>query len=101
MSHKNWKQARKYFGIEGNYNLVLHHKDETLKINNPERYHEWRPEDLIVLTIGEHNSLHKKGSTISEKGRANMSKGNKKPKTQKWKDAHRAAMIKKGYWHEN
>ena len=94
----NQRKAREYFGIYGNKNLVLHHKDETLRYGNPKRYNEWRPEDLVVMTMAEHNTLHKKGSKLSEKAKQNIARGARRPKTEKWKEAHRKSMIEKGYW---
>ena len=57
-NYKNHKKAREYFGIEGEKNLVLHHIDWTLRHNNIERYIEWNPEDLVVMTKSEHRKLH-------------------------------------------
>jgi len=37
---------------------VLHHKDPTLKYRDPERYDEWRPEDLVMMSNSEHSRLH-------------------------------------------
>ena len=58
VNRKNHDKARKYFGILGNKDLDLHHKDETLMYTDPERYNEWRPEDLVVITHGEHTRYH-------------------------------------------
>lgn len=52
------KEAREYFGVYGNNDYVLHHKDKTLKYTDPERYAEWRIEDLEVMTREEHNKVH-------------------------------------------
>lgn len=38
--------------------MVLHHIDPTLKHRDPERYHEWRVEDLRPMSTASHNSLH-------------------------------------------
>lgn len=40
--------------------VVLHHKDVTLKKRDPERYAEWRPEDLEPMEKREHISMHNK-----------------------------------------
>lgn len=56
--NKHWEEARKHFGIENDSNMVLHHKDENLRYENYERYCEWNPEDLVVMTRGEHTSHH-------------------------------------------
>lgn len=58
MRDKKEIEARIRFGILGNFDLVLHHKDPTLKECNPERYYEWRDEDLVVMTRAEHRALH-------------------------------------------
>lgn len=58
ISEKNRIAARKHFGIYGKRNLVLHHKDTSLRSNNIERYILWLPEDLVILTVSEHSKLH-------------------------------------------
>ena len=58
INRKNQMKARKYFGIYGNLNYDLHHKDMTLMDRDPERYNEWRPEDLVVMTHSEHTKYH-------------------------------------------
>lgn len=58
MKRINHDKARRYFGILGNNDLVLHHVDTTLRHTNIERYEEWNPEDLIVMTRSEHMLLH-------------------------------------------
>ena len=55
---KNWRKARKFFGIRSGDGRVLHHVDETMRYTNPERYKLWLPEDLEVLTQEEHNKHH-------------------------------------------
>ncbi len=37
---------------------VLHHKDTTLRAEDPKRYAQWNPEDLVMLTRAEHTQLH-------------------------------------------
>lgn len=37
---------------------VLHHRDTTLKNDNPVRYDEWRIEDLVPMKRGDHTRLH-------------------------------------------
>ena len=63
LSRRNQYKAWKAFGYSHNNHkgLVLHHKDETLRHNDVERYIEWRPEDLEIMTLKEHTSLHCKG----------------------------------------
>jgi len=29
-----------------------------MRYSDPERYEEWRPEDLVVMTIQEHSKYH-------------------------------------------
>ena len=60
ISRKNRHKAREYFGIIGQPDKVLHHKDHSLRHNNIERYILWLPEDLEVLDRGTHSSLHDK-----------------------------------------
>lgn len=63
---KAYKEAHKYFGLVPGDGLVLHHKDPTLRHTNRKRYDEWRPEDLVVMSLEEHSSLHHKGKKLSE-----------------------------------
>ena len=58
VNNKNKDAARKRFGIYGNPNLVLHHVNPNLMYEDPERYNEWRDEDLVVMEYGEHTALH-------------------------------------------
>lgn len=51
-------KAREYFGILNDHNMVLHHKDPTLRHTDYKRYCEWRIEDLEVMTLSEHTKLH-------------------------------------------
>lgn len=52
--------------ISRNDVVVLHHKDVELKRNDPARYRQWRPEDLVPMGKREHISLHNKGKTHSQ-----------------------------------
>ena len=63
INRKNHDKAREYFGILGNLEYDLHHKDPLLIKNDPDRYNEWNPEDLVVLTHSEHSKLHCKDKT--------------------------------------
>ena len=65
--NKNRKRAYEYFGLTvGNaQGFVLHHKDPDLIVKDIDRYNEWRPEDLVVMTRAEHTKLHHTG--ISKK----------------------------------
>lgn len=71
--NKNWERARAYFNIQGQSDMVLHHKDETLKQRDFARYLEWRPEDLEAITKGEHTKIHHKGKINSEETRKKIS----------------------------
>jgi len=71
-NNKNRKAAREYFGITGQPDMVLHHKDETLKERDLDRYLEWRTEDLVAITKGEHTTIHHKGKTQSMEARQKM-----------------------------
>lgn len=55
----NHKKAREYFGIKVGDYLVLHHKDPDLRHTDIERYIEWRPEDLVVMSNSDHIKLHR------------------------------------------
>ena len=57
--------AHLFFGLKRGDGLVLHHKDPTMRYTNPERYKQWNPEDLVVMTRAEHTKLHHTG--ISKK----------------------------------
>ena len=67
----NYHRAIEYFKESGEWfeGCVMHHIDESLKHTNVERYNEWRPEDLMILSRAEHNSLHFKGRTPWNKGK--------------------------------
>ena len=39
----------------------LHHKDPSLKTTDPQRYNEWRIEDLVPMLKSEHTRLHQLG----------------------------------------
>lgn len=123
------KRSEEYLNAAKHYNLqkgqVLHHKDVTLRANDPERYNQWRIEDLQVMTSREHMELHntlrrgthrnedtknkiaesmkgntnKRGVKESEQARANKSKAFKGlKKSPEWIKKHREVMIAKGYW---
>lgn len=53
---KEYKKAKDYFNLQKGW--VLHHKDVTLRLSNPERYNQWRIEDLVPMTKSEHRRLH-------------------------------------------
>lgn len=63
---KNRVQARIYFGVYGDRNYILHHKDTELKEKDPDRYYQYNPEDLVLVTKAEHNRIHFCGTMHSE-----------------------------------
>lgn len=69
------KLAWKHFYPEGNGKAkpgyCLHHKDETLRHENPDRYNEWNPDDLVMITSSEHGRHHRAGCTPWNKGKTN------------------------------
>ena len=67
LSRRNHAKAVKYFNLQKGF--VLHHKDETLRHNDAERYIEWRPEDLVVMSNEEHARLHFENSSINYRGK--------------------------------
>lgn len=73
LHNKNWERAREYFGIAGDENMVLHHVDQTLRKRDPERYLEWRPEDLVAIEKGEHTRIHHGGKVVSAETRRKIS----------------------------
>ena len=70
--HLNRKEAWKHFWPEGNGKpkpgYALHHIDPSWKKDDPERYAEWRIEDLVMMTRSEHTRLHTKGKSSWLKG---------------------------------
>ena len=47
----------------------LHHKDQTLKSIDPQRYNEWRFEDLVPMLKSEHTQLHATGHKKTDEQR--------------------------------
>ena len=84
---RNRKLAWKHFYPEGNGKAkpgyCLHHKDETLRHENPDRYNEWNPEDLVMMIGSDHMRLHHIGNTcamgrvVSEETRRKLSESHK------------------------
>ena len=58
------------------YEWVLHHKDVNLKYTDPERYKEWRIEDLVPMTRSEHQLLHQSGHHHSEETKKKIRESN-------------------------
>ena len=83
--------ALKYFNVQKGY--VLHHKDITMRETNLERYIQWLPEDLVVMSLSEHSKLHNTGLVRSEETREKMSKANKGK--QNWLGKHHTEETKK------
>ena len=57
---KNRNNAWKYFeqhGYADHKGMVLHHTDVNMKTENPIRYNEWRPEDLVPMSKAQHREL--------------------------------------------
>ena len=83
--------ALKYFNVQKGY--VLHHRDITMRETNLERYIQWLPEDLVVMSLSEHSKLHNTGLVRSEETREKMSKANKG--RQPWLGKHHSEETKK------
>lgn len=80
ISRKNRKKAREYFGLTKGDGYDLHHVDPSWRETDIERYIQWNPEDLIVLTHAEHTILHNKKRIFSDETRKKIGeaeKGNK------------------------
>lgn len=85
--NKNRKRAYEHFGLTvGNtQGLVLHHKDPDLIVKDIDRYNEWRPEDLVVLTREEHAAIHHAGRKRPDWVGKKISQAKKgKPTNGKW-----------------
>ena len=99
ISRYNKMKARKRFGILGRNDLVLHHKDTTLRHNNIERYIQWNDEDLEVMNVAEHTRLHHLHSKHSEETKLKISKssiGKKMPyRTEEYRK--KMSLAKKGH----
>ena len=79
--HKNRENAWRFFYPEGDgkakSGYCLHHTDQSLRHNDPERYEEWRPEDLVMMTISEHVKMHKTGCVLSDETKLKIGSKNK------------------------
>lgn len=56
ISRQNYEKTRKLLNVPKGY--VLHHKDKDLRHNNVDRYIQWLPEDLEVISKSEHSHRH-------------------------------------------
>lgn len=64
-SRRNHRNAWGYFVVTGGipkdakpFEWCLHHVDTTLKFTDPQRYDEWRIEDLVPMKMDDHVALH-------------------------------------------
>ena len=57
-------------GIPG---YVLHHTDQTMFYRDPNRYIQWNPEDLQMMSKADHIKLHRTGKRHTEESKAQMS----------------------------
>jgi hypothetical protein len=53
------RAAFRYFGIDNKGKPrseweCLHHLNTLLREKDPERYNQWRPEDLVVMKLSDH-----------------------------------------------
>lgn len=88
--NQNRKRAYAHFGLTvGNaQGLVLHHKDPDLIVKDIDRYNEWRPEDLVVLTREQHAAIHHTGKKRPDWVSKKISESKKGKK-------------KQGHWYKN
>lgn len=68
INNENHKKAMEHFGLKHGDLLVLHHIDLELRHNDIDRYIQWNPEDLVVMTASEHTAFHR---SLSREGRHN------------------------------
>lgn len=81
------RKARKYFidiGLipkEESSQWVIHHIDDKMKTEDPERYKLWRPQDLWPLKKEVHTALHNRDrirESLSDEQRKHVSEGTRK-----------------------
>lgn len=85
ISEKNRVALRKQLGIYGNVGIVLHHKDETLRHTDVERYIQWNLDDVEMISKPEHSRIHlqnremhrQPGYHISDEQKKQISQANK------------------------
>lgn len=68
--NKRWKEI--CGSIKGVKGYVLHHVDTSLLYENPERYILWLPEDLKLMSKGDHLRLHHTGLKYSDETKQKM-----------------------------
>ena len=61
-SQKAWKQLWPRGRGKARKGYVLHHIDPQLKREDPQRYKQWRVEDLMMMRRSEHTRLHSTGN---------------------------------------
>lgn len=59
MAQVNRNNTKKLLNVPAGY--VMHHRDERMMYDDPERYAQWNPEDLVVMSKQEHLAWHSKG----------------------------------------
>lgn len=74
-SDRNNARTRVKLNVPKGY--VLHHIDENMKYENPMRYIQWREEDVVPMSKGEHTRLHWTGRQHTEETRRKMSEAKK------------------------
>lgn len=84
INNANHKKAVEYFESiypwfknREPYEYDLHHKDETLRHKDINRYIEWRIEDLVIEEHAKHTSHHHKDKVTSEETKKKMSEAAK------------------------
>lgn len=69
LSRKNKRKTRELLNVPKGY--VLHHKDPNMQYVDIERYIQWNPEDLEIMSQSDHAKLHKLGKEPWNKGKTN------------------------------
>lgn len=57
----------------------LHHINDTLRYSDVERYIQWNPEDLVILSASEHARLHMTGKKLSDNVKEKMQLSHSNP----------------------
>ncbi len=64
ISKKNRLKTRKLLNVPKGYDL--HHKNPSLRHNNIDRYIQWLPEDVEILSHKDHFNLHMRSRSIDK-----------------------------------
>lgn len=81
-------------GIPG---MVAHHKDQTLIYRDPDRYIQWNPIDIELMSKADHIRLHRIGKRHSQESKEQMSRAHmNRPFTEEHK--RRLSESHKLYW---